>query len=143
MKRLLLAGAAGLCLMLPSLAPASTINFEIDGSQCTVLFDPSGSGCTQLPEGGNYRSYNCRLGNPEPVIVFTVPPKYGNIPQNNEPKNNNPDPPCKTPGNCDPVTPPSCPVAFVPAPAASEMSGVALAAIALVSAVRSRRRIQA
>jgi hypothetical protein len=140
MKRFLIAGVAGLCLILPSVSPASTISFEVSGSDGTLLFDPSGCTPSQLPYGGYYRSYNCRIGEvPTPVVILTQPPKDTTIPNNPEPKNNNPNPPQNPPGNNDPTLPPN-PAPCVPAPASAAMSGLGLVATAIVARIRSRRR---
>jgi len=76
MKTLLRASAAGLLLILPGVSVASQVQFSSCGSQCTLYFDPNGSGASELPSPCFYRSYNCRIGSmpimPDIVITKTV-----------------------------------------------------------------------
>jgi len=148
MKSFLRAGAAGLCLLLPGISLASTLNFECAGSQYTLLFDPRGCNPSQLPKGNFYRSYDCRIGDKyQPVIIFTPvvktppivndPPKDSTLPKPNDPPQGN------DPVNpVVPILPPACP-ASVPLPAPSEMAGAGLAATALLSWIRARRQVRA
>lgn len=150
MKRFLSIGVAGICLILPGVSVASTINFEVTGSGCTLLFDPHSSGPTQLPSPCYYRAYNCRIGDKPtlPVVVFTPPPpKIVTIPDDPNPPTcpKTPDTGPKTPDNPPvivPVGPSPCPVA-VPLPASSAMAGAGLAFAVICSWIRSRRQARA
>jgi hypothetical protein len=118
MKKILWAGAAGLLMTLPGITKASVLTFEISGSQYELLFNPQGSGSSNLPGSCFYRSYNCVIGSKPvyPTIIFTPappppPPKGGNTnpggktpgnPNNNNPPNpggNNNPPPNNVPTN--------------------------------------------
>jgi len=94
MKKILWAGAAGLLMTIPGMTRASVLTFESCGSQYTLLFDPQGSGSSDLPSPCFYRSYNCEIGSKPvyPTIVFTPPPPPKNtnhLPGGNNPGNNN------------------------------------------------------
>jgi hypothetical protein len=120
MKKFLLASAAGALLILPGISGASTLDFETNGSQNTLLFDPSGCNPSNLPQTGFYRSYDCRIGGKVtfPTITFTPPPpppSNNNVPNNNNNNNknngnnnnnnggnNNPPPNNNPPGNNQP-----------------------------------------
>jgi hypothetical protein len=139
MKRFLRTGVAGVCLILPGVCAASTINFEVTGSECTLLFDPQGSGPSTLPPTGDYRSYDCRIGQtPVPVVVFTPPPKIETYPVDNKPPAD-PNLPVNQPIIAES---PTCP-ASAPAPASSGMAGVGLAVAAFFSRMRARRLARA
>jgi hypothetical protein len=155
MKTSLRAIAAAALLMLPGISMASTLDYEQSGSKYTVLFDPNGSGGSNLPSSFFYRSYDCRIGS-KPVVVNDVhivipPPPAGGTtppPPTNDitppdsggtnpsgttipPGNGGNTPPYTNPGGCD------GPMA-VPLPASSEMAGAGLVVIALASWKRSR-----
>jgi hypothetical protein len=146
MKSLLLAGAAGICMLVPSMSRASTLDFEVTGSQYTVLFNPQGAGSCQLPRSYYYRSYDCRIGS-KPVLITFTPPPHNNppVPNNPTPQNNNNDPtPPQNPVNpIDPVTPPHCDPASVPLPDPSAMAGVGLGFTVLYRTIRARRQARA
>jgi hypothetical protein len=140
MKSLLCAGVAGICLILPGISTASTVNFEVTGPGYTVLFDPQGSGACSLPPSYDYRSYDCRIGSkPTPVVVYTPPPKIETYP----PVVNNPPAGPNLPVNQPIITEPVCPVPSAPLPASSVMGGAGLAMVAIFSWMRSRRPARA
>jgi hypothetical protein len=125
--------------MIPGVSLASTINFEVTGSNYTLLFDPQGSGPSTLPPSCDYRSYDCRIGK-TPVVLFTPPPVIYTNPTHDNPPVEPPKGP--TPPTNQPVNPePTCPTdpASVPLPASSEMAGAGLAVAAMFSWMRSRR----
>ena len=141
MKVSLRAGVLGLCLAVPGVSIASTVNFESAGSQCTLLFDPHGSSPSQLPSPCYYRSYDCRIGGKPVVTVYLPPPPpHGQtIPGGNDtPKGNIPVITPTLPQGNDPSGP-CCP-ASVPAPASSEMGLAGIAAAAAWSWLRTRRQ---
>jgi hypothetical protein len=141
MKSLLGAGIAGVCLILPGICAASTVDFEVTGPGYTLLFDPQGSGPSTLPPTGDYRSYDCRIGSkPAPVVVFTAPPQTETFPKDNNPPDG-PDLPINQPIITDPVCPTS-PVSM-PLPPSSAMAGAGLAIAAMFSWMRSRRPARA
>src|ERR1700691_5977585 len=82
MKTFLRMAAAAALFMIPGISAASSLDYVQSGSQCTVLFDPNGSGVDNLPASFFYRSYNCRIGSKPVVIpnlhVVTPPPPTGN-----------------------------------------------------------------
>jgi hypothetical protein len=164
MKTFLRATAAAALLMLPGISIASNLNYEQSGSNYTVLFDPNGSGTSNLPSSFFYRSYDCRIGS-VPVVVNNVhivtppPPTGGTTPPpptggtTPPPPTNDVTPPDTggtTPsntvipsgpsGNTPPYNQGGCdgPMAAVPLPASSEMASVGLVIIALGSWKRSR-----
>lgn len=168
MKTLLLKGAAGVCLILPGICAASTVSFVTSGSDYTLLFDPQGSGPSQLPTSFYYRAYDCRIGSkPQPVVTFTPPsnqnhtpnitPPTNNPPANNPPLdnpptddspapgNNNPppgnqNPPANPPTNVLPPLPPPCNPVAVPLPDPAAMSGAGLGIAFIARWIRARRR---
>jgi hypothetical protein len=114
MKKILLAGAAGLLMTIPGMTRASVLTFESCGSQYTLLFDPQGSGSSDLPSSCYYRSYDCVIGNKPvyPTIVFTPPPppkgnnqKPGGNNNNNNNNNNHNNNPSNPGGNNNPPPP--------------------------------------
>jgi hypothetical protein len=169
MKKFLWASAAGILIGLPGLSRASTLTFEISGSQYELLFNPQGSGSCDLPSSCFYRSYNCAIGSKPtyPTIVFVPapPPKGnntppgGNKPGNPGPPNNPPSNPPSNPTNGDvnppdngPTTPTNpggdmggggCDPASVPAPNSAAMAGAGIAAMGLFRLFRSRRQARA
>jgi hypothetical protein len=145
MKLSLRTGIAGLCLMIPSVSVASTISFEVTGSQYTLLFDPQGGGPSTLPPSCDYRSYNCRIGQKPVQVVFTTPPVIYTNPIDIKPPGNppkGPNPPVNQPITPEPIVCPTDP-ASVPLPASSEMAGAGLAVAAMFSWIRSRRLARA
>jgi hypothetical protein len=172
MKKMLLAGAAGLLMTLPGITKASVLTFESSGSQYMLLFDPQGYGTSQLPSSCFYRSYDCKIGSKPtyPTIVFTPPPPVkdnkpvgGNKPSgpsggnNPPPPNNGPTGPTGPTGG-DVIPPPpdnggtlpggnmgggGCDPASVPLPDPAAMSGAGLAATALIRWIRARRQNRA
>ncbi len=160
MKTFLRATVAAALFMIPGISAASNLDYEQSGSNYTVLFNPNGSGTSNLPKSYFYRSYDCKIGS-KPVVVNNVkviippppsgnttppPPPSGNTtppPGNDTPTiTNNPTPPPgdSTPpiGGCDPGT-----MAAVPLPASSEMAGVGVVVIALASWQKARRHARA
>lgn len=140
MKSVLCAGVAGICLILPGISVASTVNFEVTGSGYSVLFDPQGSGPCSLPPSYDYRSYDCRIGSKPTYIVFTPPPKPPTFPANNNPPTD-PNLPVTQPIITEPICPTNPPAA--PLPASSAMAGVGLAITAIFSWMSSLRPARA
>jgi hypothetical protein len=149
-------GVAGLGLILPGISFASTLNFIVTGSGYTLLFDPHGSGPSELPPSYDYHAYDCRIGDKPtmPVVVFTPPPppKIVSTPVDPNPPAIFPKPPTggtNPPSNppaglpiVNPVGPGPSPDA-VPLPAPSAMAGAGLAAAAIFYGLRSRRYARA
>ncbi|MGA2439889.1 MAG: hypothetical protein ABSH08_02940 [Tepidisphaeraceae bacterium] len=164
MKMLLCASAAGLLLMLPGISVASQVDFVSSGSQCTLFFDPCGSGNSDLPSPCYYRSYDCRIGS-KPTLPDLVITKYVHIIKGstgNHDKGTGGTNPGTTGTTGDTgtsdnpvvtnpvVTPPvdsgvtdGTTAASVPLPAPLEMAGAGVAATMLFSWLRSRRHARA
>jgi hypothetical protein len=145
-------GIAAVCFMLPGVSLASTVTYEANGSQYTLLIDPHGSAPSELPKSYDYRSYNCRIGDKPgtPTVVLQKSSPVVTIPVINDPPAGDPpagDPPA---GNDPPADPPPVtdiiqtpPGAAVPLPAPASMAGVGLAVVAIFYWIRSLRQERA
>jgi hypothetical protein len=142
MNALLRAGGICICMALPAVSMASTVNFQQAGSQYTLLFDPHGATTCQLPSPCVYRSYDCRIGTKPVVTVYLPPPTPKIFPPSNPPsKGNTPVLPPGPPDDNNPSSP-GCADA-VPAPAAAQVGLVGLAAAAMCSWLRKKHQARA
>jgi hypothetical protein len=145
------------------------VDFVSSGSQCTLFFDPCGSGNSDLPSPCFYRSYDCRIGSKPslPEVVFTKTVHIVNSSTGNKgtggtnPGSTGTTVPAVTtvttgdtgtpidPVVTNPViTPPvdsgsTTTAASVPLPAPLQMAGAGVVATMLLSWLRSRRHARA